>query len=85
MCKNCGQVHDYLTADEYVDFYENRHKMKRKSVYHRKYHILNVINDIAQHNNIQVGYYSREKILRIFRLIDQVTTEVNNFLPKTAH
>ena len=65
LCKNCGQVHDYLTADEYVDFYENRHKMKRKSVYHRKYHILNVINDIAQNNNIQVGYYNREKILRI--------------------
>ena len=53
--------------------------MKRKSVYHRKYHILNVINDIAQNNNIQVGYYNREKILRIFRLIDQVTPEVNNF------
>ena len=52
--KNCGQVNDYLTIDEYVDFYENRHKMKRKSVYHRKYHILNVINDIAQNSNIQV-------------------------------
>ena len=80
MCKNCGQVHDYLTADEYVDFYENRHKMKRKSAYHRKYHILNVINDIAHNNNIQVGYYNREKILRIFRLIDQVTPEDNNFI-----
>ena len=64
VCKNCGQVHDYLTADEYVDFYENRHRIKRKSVYHRKYHILNVINDIAHDNNIQVGYYNREKILR---------------------
>ena len=20
VCKNCGQVHDYLTADEYIDF-----------------------------------------------------------------
>ena len=79
MCKNCGRVHDYLSADEYVDFYENRHKMKRKSVYHRKYHILNVINDIAENNNIQVGYYNREKILRIFRLIDQVIPQVNNF------
>ena len=86
MCENCGQVHGYLTADEYVDFfYENRHKMKRKSVYHRKHHSLNVINDVAQNNNIQVGYYNRETILRIFRLIDQVTPEVNNFLPKTAH
>ena len=78
VCKNGGQVHDYLTADEYVDFYENRHRIKRKSVYHRKYHILNVINDIAQNNNIQVGYYNREKILRIFRLIDQVVPQVNN-------
>ena len=79
MCKHCGQVHDYLTADEYIDFYENRHKMKRKSVYHRKCHILNVINGIAHNNNIQVGYYNREKILRIFRLIDQVIQQVNNF------
>ena len=79
VCKNCGQVHDYVTADEYVDFYENRHRIKRKSVYHRKYHILNVINDIAHNNNIQVGYYNREKILRIFRLIDRVIPQVNNF------
>ena len=79
VCKNCRQVHDYLTADEYVDFYENRHRIKRKSVYHRKYHILNVVNDIAHDNNIQVGYYNREKILRIFRLIDQVIPQVNNF------
>ena len=71
VCINCGQVHDYLTADEYVDFYENRHKIRKKSVYHRKYHIINVMNDIAQKNNIQIGYYNREKILRIFRLIDQ--------------
>ena len=80
VCKNCGQVHEYLTADEYIDFYENRHRIKRKSVYHRTYHILNVINDIAHDNNIiQVGYYNREKILRIFRLIDQVIPQVNNF------
>ena len=40
---------------------------------------MNVINDIAHNNNIQVGYYNREKILRIFRLIDQVIPQVNNF------
>ena len=72
-CENCGQVHDYLTADEYIDFYENRHRIKRKSVYHRKYHIINVMNDIAQTNGIQIGYYNRENILRIFKLIDNVT------------
>ena len=48
VCKKCGQVHDYLTADEYVDFYENRYRIKRKSVYYRKYHINNTLKAIAQ-------------------------------------
>ena len=29
VCKNCGQVHDYLVADEYIDFYENRQDKKK--------------------------------------------------------
>ena len=73
VCENCGQVPDYLTADEYIDFYENRHRIKRKSVYHRNYHIINVMDNIAQMNNIQIGYYNRENILRMFQLIDNVT------------
>ena len=77
MCINCGQVHDYLTGDEYADCYENRHRIRKKSVYHRKYHILNVMNDIAQKNNIQIGYYNRENILRIFRWIDQISPGLN--------
>ena len=48
VCKNCGQVHDYLIADEYIDFYENRYRIKRKSIYYRKYHINNTLNDIAR-------------------------------------
>ena len=50
----------------YIDFHDNKYKMRRKSVYIRKYHILNVINDITQKNNIQIGNNNREKILRIF-------------------
>ena len=73
VCKNCGQVHDEYFSSEYIDFYENRHRIKRKSAYHRKYHIINVMNDIAQINSIQIGYYNRENILRIFELIDNVT------------
>ena len=60
-----------------MDFYENRHRIRKKSVYHRKCHILNVINVIAQKNNIQIGYYNREKILRIFALFDQVTIRID--------
>ena len=38
---------------------------------------MNVMNDIAQKNNIQIGYYNRENILRMFKLIDQIKPEVN--------
>ena len=76
VCKNCGQVHDYLRADEFVDFYENRHRIRKKSVDHRKY-ILNVMNDIAQKNNIQIGYCNRERILRIFAFIDHVAKRID--------
>ena len=72
VCKNCGQVHDYLMADEYIDFYENRYRIKRKSIYYRKYHIINTLNDIAQKNNIQLDYYDRECILRISQLFDRI-------------
>ena len=79
VCKNCGQVHDYLTADEYIDFYENRYRIKRKSIYYRKCHMINThINDIAQKNNIQLDYYDRESILRIFQLF----TALNKIIDK---
>ena len=35
------------------------------------------MNDIAQKNNIQIGYYNREKIVRISRLIDPNSRVVN--------
>ena len=79
VCKNCGQVHDEYFAPEYFDFYGNRHGIRKKSAYHRKYHIINVMNDIAEKNNIQIGYYSRDNILRVFQLLDRVPPEVNNF------
>ena len=62
--------------DEFLDFYENGRK-KSDCIYHRKYRILKVMCDMAQKNNIQIGYHSIENILRIFRLIDQISPEVN--------
>ena len=38
---------------------------------------MNVMNDIAQKDNIQIGYYNRDSILRIFKVIDQLSPEVN--------
>ena len=59
VCKNCGQVHGQYFSSEYIDFYENRHRIKRKSIYYRKYHIINTMNDIAQKNNLQIGHHNR--------------------------
>ena len=47
VCKGCGQVERYNYAFEYVNFHENKYKIRRKSVYHRKYHVQNMIRDIA--------------------------------------
>ena len=77
MCTNWGSVHGFKSANEFVDFYENMPRLRKKSVYQRKYHILNVMNDIARKTNIQGGYYNREKILRIFALIDRVSQRVD--------
>ena len=67
ICKECGVVNGYDAVPEYIDFYENKYKMRRNSVYIRKYHIVNTINDIAQDNNIQISNHDRNKILRIFQ------------------
>ena len=51
VCKNCGKVDRYGTIDEYIDFYENKCKMITKSVYHRKYHIRNIVNNMSINGN----------------------------------
>ena len=54
------------------------YRIRKKSIYHRKYCIFNVINDITRKNKIQISYNDREKILRIFALIDQVSPQDDN-------
>ena len=47
-CVNCGTVYGYDYVTEYFNFYDNMHKIRQKSVYHRKYHIENVLDSIFQ-------------------------------------
>ena len=77
VCKSCGVVNGYDLQPPYVDFYENMYKKRKKSVYIRKYHIINTIYDIAQDNNIQISNHDRDKILRIFASVNQVLSQVN--------
>ena len=70
LCINCGQVHDEYFAPEYVNVYENRHKIRKKSVYHRKYHIMNVMNDIAQ--NSPEGNIGRKRMISVNSILKQL-------------
>ena len=73
VCRNCGQVDGYENVKEYVNFYENMWKFRRKSVYHRKYHIENVIHKF----NIQVPRIVIEKIFIVFDEIDKILPFIN--------
>ena len=75
VCKNCGQVAGYKVVNEYVDFRENLYRMRTKSVYNRKYHLQNTINDLLAASMIKVNYQQRAKIHLIF-------VEMNKILPR---
>ena len=77
VCRSCGIVQGYETVRGYVDFYENRHKMRRKSVYHRKYHINNILMDISTKHNITFSVEQKNKIMRIFSEIGKIFPQIN--------
>ena len=77
VCLNCGSVHSYDYANEYINFYENMHKIHRKSVYHRKYHIENVLNSICYMNKVELTHNERDRIYRVFVEIGEIIPSVN--------
>ena len=72
---NCGRVEGYKIVNEYLNFYENLHKIKKKSVYQRKYHIENTLADICSKNIIDLSPINKQKIFQIFEIIPQVNKE----------
>ena len=78
VCINCGSVHGYDYVPEHVDFYENMYKIWRKSVYHRKYHIENVLNSICYRNRVQLTHNQRNRICKVFAEIDSILHKIND-------
>ena len=39
VCKNCGMVDGYKVGIEYIDFYVNMYRVKKISIYIRKYQV----------------------------------------------
>ena len=77
-CINCGLVHGNYYTTEYFNFYENLYRMRRKSVYHRKYHIQNVLDSISFKNNVCLTYKQIKCIHKVFIEIDSVLHKVEN-------
>ena len=77
VCQSCGIVQGYNYVEEYVDFYQNRYKFIRKSVYHRKYHIRNKLFEIRNKYGILLNCRQREAIERVFEEIDKMVNQVN--------
>ena len=77
VCQSCGIVQGYETAREYVDFYENKYRMKRKSVYHRKYDINNVLTDLSLKYRITFSVVQKNKIIELFSVIGKILSQIN--------
>ena len=77
-CVNCGLVHGDVCVAGYIDFYDNIHRIRQKSVYHRKYHIDNVMNSISFENNIKLTHHQRERIYKVFNEINSILHDVND-------
>ena len=71
-CINCGSIHHPEFVFPFFNFNEYIYKLKKKSIYLRKYHIQNVLSNICQKNNLQLTNEKRKKILSMFVKIDSI-------------
>ena len=62
---------------DYVDFHENRHRFRQKSVYQRKYHLENILRDICSKYNLQISVSNLAKIHQTFIEIDKILLQIN--------
>ena len=83
VCINCGSVHGYDYVPEHVNFYENMYKIRRKSFYHRKYHIENVLNSICYRNRVQLTHNQRNRIYNVLAEIDSILYKINDGRKRT--
>ena len=74
---NCSQIGNELFKTNYIDFYQNMYKIGKKSIYIRKYHIINVLNVISLKNNKPIPYQTINRVCQIFDKINNVWPQIN--------
>ena len=78
VCLNCGSVYDFDYVDDYIDFYENMYKIRRKSIYQRKYYVETVLNNMCFKNRIDLTHDQRDRVYRVFAEISDIIPTVND-------
>ena len=73
VCRSCGVVHHYQIAKELINYYENKYKFQRKSGYHRKYHIYNIVDSLSS----EISFHDKAKIIQIFNEIEKIIPQIN--------
>ena len=70
VCTSCGSVLGYNIVKEYVDFYDNRHKIRlSQKISHTK---INVLINLRKKHDIDVSYDQQQKIEKVFKEIGKV-------------
>ena len=77
ICRNCGIIQGYKKAKEFINFYENLYRIRRKSIYHRKYHLNNILMDIGTEYNVTFSVEKKNEIMRIFSEIGKILPQIN--------
>ena len=77
-CQNCGTVDHYIYKNNYIDFYEHMYKIRKKSVYIRKYHIINVLNEIGLSNKKPIPSFVFNNVLKMFDKIKNILPQILN-------
>ena len=76
-CISCGLVNGVVYKSAFFDFYENMYKIVRKSIYIRKYHIENLLNNLLVNQGVELTHKQRTQIYKIFELIGYITNQIN--------
>ena len=63
--------------NNYIDFYENMYQIRKKSVYIRKCHIINILDEISLYNKKPISSFVFNNALKIFDKINNVSPKMN--------
>ena len=77
VCIQCGSVEASKIVSEFTDYYANLYRIRRKSIYQRKYHVESVLTDICYENKMNLSYDQRRKIYKAFVEISCIIPLIN--------